>query len=236
MLELAERSNPVTDWKFDPPEEVVSSRLFAAGGYFIVSGLFDEETLAGLCAEAERSRAEGIRQSLAESDGTDGRGGSPARAYRSSGGRELHWGLHGSPEMAATLERLCGARLVPTGSGTYSYYEESGDFLALHRDILQCDVAVITCLTPAAAGGPTGELTIYPEFIREPLSTVRAAGRQYGQPVVLDRGHTVVLLGGLVPHEVTPTCAGQERIVAINCYRIEVGEAKDAQAEKGAAA
>jgi hypothetical protein len=29
----------------------------------------------------------------------------------------------------------------------------------------------------------------------------------------------VILLGGILPHEVAPTSPGQERIVAINCYR-----------------
>ena len=211
----------VTDWHFTPPTDVLTSQIFAAGGYFIVSGLFDEATLQGLLAEAEGSRPDGVRQSLTDSDGTEGRGGSPARAYRSSQGRDLHWGLHGSPEMAAALAGLCGATVSATGSGTYSYYEEPGDFLALHRDILGCDLAVITCLTSRTCGGPTGELTVYPGFVREPLSTVRAAGRQCGTAIALDRGHTVVLLGGLVPHEVTPTSPGQERIVAINCYRLE---------------
>ena len=236
MLAVSEPPSAVKNWQFDPPTEVLVSRLFAAGGYLLVSGLFDEATLEGLRAEAESCRPDSVRQCLAESDGTEGRGGSPARAYRSSQGRDLHWGLHGSPEMAAALERLCGATLSATGSGTYSFYEQPGDFLALHRDILQCDVAVITSLTPLTTGGPAGELTVYPGFIREPLSTVRAAGRQYGTPVALDRGHTIVLLGGLVPHEVTPTCVGQERIVAVNCYRIETREAADRVAGEAAPA
>jgi hypothetical protein len=221
MQAMMESLSPVTDWQFNPPAEVLMSRLFAAGGYFVVSGLFDEATLEGLRAEAEASRSEGVRQYLAESDRTEGRGGSPARSYRSGRGGDLHWGLHGSPEMASSLAKLCGVTVTPTGSGTYSYYESPGDFLALHRDILQCDLTVITCLTPRTGDGLTGELTVYPDFIRQPLSTVRAAGRQTGTVVALDRGHTVVLLGGLVPHEVTPIRTGQERIVAVNCYRIE---------------
>jgi hypothetical protein len=227
MLATSDSPRAVTDWRFSPPTEVLTSQLFVAGGYLIVSGLVDEATLQGLRAEAEALRPDSVRQWVTDSDGTEGRGGSPARALRSIPGRDLHWGLHGSPDMAAALASLCGATVSATGSGTYSCYEEPGDFLALHRDILQCDIAVITCLTPGTTSGPTGELTVYPGFIREPLSTVRAAGRQYGTLIALDRGHTVVLLGGLVPHEVTPICRGQERIVAINCYRIETAEAAD---------
>lgn len=219
-------------WQFAPPAEVLSSRLFRSGGYFIVSGLFDEETLRRLREEAETSRPDGTRQRLAESDGAEGRGGSPARSYRSAPGRDLHWSLHGSPEMAEALRGLCGATVTASGSGNYSFYEEPGDFLALHRDILQCDIAAITALTSPAGEAPQGELTVYPGFIREPLSAVRAAGRRYGTPIPLERGQTVVLLGGLVPHEVTEASPGQVRIVAVNCYRIVCGEANDGIAQQ----
>lgn len=221
MEALAELPGTQREWIFDPPPEVLTSHLFAAGGYFVVSGLFDPATLAALRAEAEAARAEGARQTLGESDSVEGRGGSPARAFRSGRGGDLHWGLHGSPEMKTRIEQLCGVTVTPTGSGSFSYYEQPGDFLSLHRDILQCDMAVITCLTTCAGEGPSGELTVYPGFMREPLSVVRAAGRSYGTVVALQPGHTAILLGGLVPHEVTPAGAGQERIVAINCFRIE---------------
>ena len=207
------------DWQFDPPAEVLQSRLFAAGGYLVVRGLFDDDTLNDLRAEAERARIDAERMLVAESDGTEGRGGSPARAYRSGAGGELHWGLHGCEEMAETLARVSGLSVSPTGSGTYSFYEEAGDFLAVHRDVLQCDLAVITSLTRCEMDRSAGELVVYPDLIREPLSKVRAAGRGAGTSVPLDRGHTIILLGGIVPHEVAPACAGQERIVAINCYR-----------------
>lgn len=225
MVSMTESQEATTAWRFDPPPEVLGSRILENGGLFVVAGLFDEETLARLRSEAESLRGEAVRQYVADSDGTDGRGGSPARSFRSGRGGDLHWGLHGSPQMIETLGRMCGASVAPSGSGTYSFYEQPGDFLALHRDILQCDVAVITCLTRRDAAGATGELTVYPSLIREPLSVVRAAGRVYGRPVAIDRGQTVILLGGLVPHEVTPTAEGQERIVAINCYRIETRDA-----------
>jgi hypothetical protein len=218
---MGDSSTPDPDWQFNPPPEVLQSRLFAAGGYTVVCGLFDEETLECMRAEADAVRPEALRGFVADSDMTEGRGGSPARAYRSGPGRTLHWDLHGCQQMADTLSRLCGFTVTATGGGTYSYYERPGDFLAVHRDVLQCDIAIITCLTHSVVDGSTGELTVYPEFVREPLSVVRAAGKGSGTPVPLDRGETIVLLGGIVPHEVRATCAGQERIVAINCYRIQ---------------
>ena len=227
MLANNDPSMAANEWQFNPPEEVLQSRLFAAGGYFVVAGLFDEDMLQALRAEADGARTESQRAIVPDSDGTEGRGGVPARAYRSGAGGQLHWCLHGCEQMAETLARVCGAKVTATGGGTYSYYEEEGDFLAVHRDVLQCDIAVITSLTHSRIEGSTGELVIYPQFIREPLSTVRSVGRSAGTYIPLDRGQTIILLGGLVPHEVAPTCAGQERIVAINCYRVDTADASD---------
>jgi hypothetical protein len=209
-------------WCFNPPRELLQSRLFLVGGYLIVSGLFREETLEDLSAEANAARPTGHRYAVPDSIEMEDGGSCPARAYRSGAGGDLHWDLHGGQQMAETLSNLCGLPLSPTGSGTYSYYEQAGDFLALHRDILQCDVTVITSLTNTPADAPAGELVVYPELIKEPLSAVRSAGRACGTLVPLDRGQTVILLGGIVPHEVAPMRAGRERIVAINCYRADL--------------
>jgi hypothetical protein len=217
----------VNDWHFSPPNEILQSRLFAAGGYLVVCGLFDQETLQGLRAEADIVRPEAPRVFVEDSDETEGRGGYPARAYRSGPARDLHWALYGCLQMAEMLRRLCGVTVSATGGGTYIYYEQTGDFLAVHRDVVDCDIAVITSLTDSRVDGSAGELVVYPEFIREPLSTVRAAGINSGTFIPLDRGQTIILLGGIVPHEVAPTCAAQERIVAINCYRAQTGDVLD---------
>jgi hypothetical protein len=225
MQTMMDVPGTMREWRYDPPAEVLKSRIFANNGYFVVSGLFDEPTLASLLKEAETSREEGQRQLLPASDGTEGRGGSPARSFRSGRGRELHWGLHGSEAMKERLKEFCGVAVTPTGSGSFSYYEQPGDHLALHRDILQCDLTLITCLMARRGDGPSGELTLYPQFMREPLSAARAAGRQAGLVVALEPGQSAILLGGLVPHEVTPATEGQQRIVAINCFRIETADA-----------
>ena len=81
---LHQQSVTALDWQFDPPAEVLQSRLFAAGGYLVVRGLFDDETLRDLLAEAEQVRIDAERMLVADSDGTEGRGGFPARAYRGS--------------------------------------------------------------------------------------------------------------------------------------------------------
>jgi len=227
MLAMSDSPIDLDGWRLDPPEEILQSRLFAAGGYLVVTGLFDEDTLQGLRAEADTVRTRGVRGCVRDSDGTEGRGGTPGRAYRLAGGGDLHWSLHGCQKMAEALGRLCGATVSSTGGGSYSYYEEEGDFLALHRDVLQCDIAIITSLSHSIVDGSTGELAVYPECIHEPLSTVRRAGRSLSTFVPLDRGQTAILLGGIVPHEVTPMCAGQDRIVAVNCYRVQSPGVRD---------
>jgi hypothetical protein len=132
----------------------------------------------------------------------------------------VHLALHGSQQLADALGQLCGIAMTSTGGGTYSFYEQEGDFLALHRDIVSCDVALITCLSQRLSEQPAGGLLVYPSRHHQWLSQVRSAGRAAGVSVSLVPGDTAILLGGLVPHEVTPVAAGQGRVVAINCYRL----------------
>jgi len=119
MQPISDRSMAVSNWHFSPPNEILQSRLFAAGGYLVVCGLFDEETLQGMRAEADVVRPEAPRVFVEDSDGTEGRGGYPARAYRSGPARDLHWALYGCQQMAETLGRLCGITVSATGGGTW---------------------------------------------------------------------------------------------------------------------
>jgi hypothetical protein len=109
--------------------------------------------------------------------------------------------------------------VTPTGErGTYSYYVRQGDYLALHRDVEACDVAVITCVYESALN-VGGGLCVYPDRIHEPLSAIRAAPERGMVSVPLRPGQTVVMLGGIVPHHVLPMAQGQVRIVSVLCYR-----------------
>jgi len=212
------------EWDNEIPPELARSPLLAAGGYRVITGLIDDATLDGLLEEALAVRPQATRGVVEESDGTEGRGGNPARAFRSGPGRQLHWRLHGCAEMAEALTRICGVPVAATGGGTYSYYETAGDFLALHRDVVRCDVAVITCLSLRLADDSAGGLYVYPDRLHEPLSKIRAAGRAAGRTAPLGRGQTIVLFGGILPHEVTPMAAGQERIVSVMCYKAQIGD------------
>ena len=50
----------------------------------------------------------------------------------------------------------------------------------------------------------------------------------------LTRGETIVLLGGILPHEVIPMAEGQERIVSVMCYRALIPVSEDSISSNGA--
>src|SRR5262249_20313451 len=102
--------------------------------------------------------------------------------------------------------------------GSYSYYVRPGDHLGLHRDIEECDVAVITCLCET---GGSGALQLYPDRVSEPLSRIRTTPRKGRRTIRLRAGETIVLLGGYVPHVTTPMGPRQKRIISALCYRGE---------------
>jgi hypothetical protein len=195
-----------------------ASRMHANGGYFVMRGLLGEDTLRGLSDEAVALRPEARHAAVACSDATEDRGGSPARSFASVPGGTAHRRLHLSQGLAEALGTLSGVTVVQMGGGTYSYYTPPGDFLAVHRDVAGCDLAMITCLSSPAGRRPAGGLVVYPAFRERPLSLARAAGPGAGVAIALERGDTILLFGGITPHEVTPVEC--ERIVAIMCYRV----------------
>ncbi len=211
---------PECVFQIDLPAAIAASALYASGGFVIIPDLLASEALEELAAEAFSARSTGQRNIFAFSDGTEGRGGAPGRAFTSANGRDVQWRLFSSPAVLRSLANICGIAAAPSGGGTYTYYDQPGDFLALHRDVVSCDLAVITCLADIGLGADGGGLMVYPGYTKEPLSRVREAGRAAAVPVPLSRGETVALLGGIVPHEVAPMPPGRERIVSVMCCRV----------------
>jgi hypothetical protein len=204
------------------PIEITASRIYSNGGILNISGLIADGAVDELETEALSARSVGRRNALAVSDAAEGRGGNPDRAFTSAHAREMHWQLFSAPALVASLSRKCGLAATPTGGGSYSYYEQAGDFLGLHRDIVTCDLTLITCLRETGAGAGRGALLVYSRHMTEPLARARAAGRAAATQAAIGRGETVALLGGVVPHEVTAMHPGQERIISVMCYRIAV--------------
>ena len=191
------------------------------GGFAVFAGLTDGGVGDALLAESLAMSPAATESRLVRSDGTEGRGGKPERCFLNGPGGPEQQRFYQAPGLLSFLRDLTHRSIARTGVlGTYSYYARPGDFLGLHRDIVTCDVAVITCLrdTPASARG--GQLRLYPDRIHEPLSAIRATPASGAMHVRLAAGQTIVFYGGLLPHMLLPVDAGQVRIVSVLCFRV----------------
>lgn len=204
------------------PKSLRRSRLLAPGGFDVYEGLLEEGFRELMLAEALEGYRGAYECAIPFSGGEEVRGGAPARRFLHAMGGPVHDAFYRAPWVLDFLRGLTAPSLVPTGErGTYSYYVRPGDFLAIHRDIESCDLAVITCLQNGAeVEGDGGCLCLYPERIREPLSAVRAAPGEGALRLRLGVGQTITLCVGLVPHALLPTAEGQARIVSVLCYHV----------------
>ena len=190
------------------------------GGLFAVfPGLIERSHFDHLRAEAIAAAGEATESRLVDDAADEWRGGAPARAYLSAPGGEAQQAIYGAPALADFLTGILGRSCRPTASnGTFNYYVRPDDHLSLHRDVAECDVAVITCLHRLGSGyGRHGSLVLYPGCAGLPLAAARAADAD-SLSVDLAEGETLVMLGGMVPHRLLPLAAGQERVVSILCF------------------
>jgi hypothetical protein len=163
---------------------------------------------------------------VAEPDGETWRGGSPDRWLESAAGGDHLQAFYHSPRTLALLHQLTGLAWTQSGAaGTYSYYRRAGHHLGVHRDVDECDLAVITCVHDSAGGGAgrAGALCLFPERTAETLEELRARPDDGAVYVRLEPGQSLVLLGGIVPHRVLPVGERHARIVAPLCYRPILG-------------
>jgi hypothetical protein len=202
------------------PHEVARSRILAGGGFLVIPDLLPPDALNDLEAEACSARSAGRRNVWALPGGMEERGGNPERAFTTSQGGAVQLGIFSAPAVVARLVEACGLVVSPSGGGSYSYYEHVGDFLGLHRDIIDCELSIICCVKSTVAGAGGGGLVVYPGYVNAPIADARAAGAAAATPAPIARGEAIALLGGFVPHEVTPMIAGQERVVSVMCYRV----------------
>jgi hypothetical protein len=204
------------------PQAVWNSTLMQQGGFAVFEGLPDAPTLSALRAEAREVSHGAVRSEILESDGTEWRGGHPARRFHNAAGGSVQNAFYNESGLCETLHGLVGLRVRPTGGqGTFTYYSSAGDHLALHRDVDACDLTMITCLEDSGdPNGAGGLLVAYPERALEPLSAIRQAPDQGAFGIRLHPGQTMILLGGIVPHLVLPVLPGQHRIVSLLCFEV----------------
>jgi hypothetical protein len=203
------------------PPVIRESNLMKRGGFDVFEGLVDADMRCGMLSEAIVRLPHSVECEVQISDNEEVRGGAPRRRFRNATGGPYQEAFANAPWVLDFLRSLTTRTLVPTGEvGTYSYYIYSGDYLDIHRDILTCDVAVITCLNDhVPADGDAGRLCLYPERILEPLSSIRTTPDQGAVRVRVEPGQTIVLYGGIVPHALLPVSEGQARIISVLCYR-----------------
>ena len=191
------------------------------GGYGVFENLIDPVTLGRLANEASDRFASAQGHLVTEVDREEVRGGQPQRRFFSAEGGAVQDSVYAGREIAEVLHALAGAPFEPTGGrGSFTYYQGPGDHLALHRDVENCDLAIITTLHRSGGGGLSGTLWVYPDRIDEALSSIRRTSGHGATPIDLAIGQSVVMFGGIVPHQVVPLAAGQIRVVSALCFRL----------------
>jgi hypothetical protein len=205
------------------PKRLLGTPLMRQGGLTVLRGLLGGRTLDTLTGEARAQKAFAIDVSVQRSDGELVRGGNPARRFLSAPGGDVQLALYADPHVRQTVSSVVGLHIEPTGSaGTFTYYCRPGDFLAIHRDIVTCDVAVITCVEDEGVDGSGGKLCAYPERIWDTIPAVRREPVRGAVAVRLTPGDTAIILGGIVPHCTLPVAVGQSRVVSLLCFRVRL--------------
>jgi hypothetical protein len=202
------------------PRQSKRPKLLIDGGFAIFDGLHGLPHPTALLHEALNLARHAERQHHDIDAAEDSRGGVPNRRLFSSPGGAIQYASYASGELLHSVTDAVGTSVQPSGlQGTYSYYVRPGDYLGLHRDIEECDVAVITCLCDVGGAVDSGALQLYPERIAEPLSRIRSTPDKGLMSVHLRPGQTIILLGGYVPHATTAMGNGQKRIISVLCFR-----------------
>jgi hypothetical protein len=215
---LSNRNPALTDLI---PGHIRSSPLLQQGGFDVFEGLLNGDSYQLMLAEALNLAKTAQPSEVSTPDLEERRGGVPPRRFLNAAGGSIQDAFYTAPWMIDFLRQVTGVPVTPTGvRGTYTYYARPGDYLALHRDIETCDLAVITCLYDNSSwSGYAGTLCLYPERLLEPLSAIRASLDQGVIRLRLKPRQTLVMWGGIVPHAVLPMAHHQVRIVSALCYR-----------------
>lgn len=200
---------------------LMTGPLAQSGGVITVDGLPDRWTTEAMLREAFDSYPQSTLQEVPVGDGATGRGGTPERRLRTCGGGPVQDRLYAERWLADYLGGLCGTAVEPTGGrGSYSYYVEPGDYLGLHLDIDTCDVTLITVLRDlSSARSHSGALLVHSAFFGSSLAAVRADPARGVSIAQAGTGQSIVLLGGLLPHETVPLGEDGERIISALCFR-----------------
>lgn len=211
--------------RVDPsPVAVLDRSPLARLGWHATSHFLGDGAVAALAAEASACHASAnVQRAERPPDEDTGPRGQPARWLESAVGGPHLLALYHSPRVLAHLRAITGLAWRPSGGhGTFSYYRAPGHHLDLHRDVDDCDLAVITCIQRSGTGVPG--LVLYPGRCRDSLRAIRATPDVGAVTIELAIGESLVLLGGHVPHRLPALAAGQVRVVAPLCFTLADGD------------
>ena len=136
-----------------------------------------------------------------------------AFSQRGPGG-PLQQGLYAHPQLIALVAGYAGSPVRPCGTqASYSLY----------RDVVGCDLALITCLYDNHPGATGGSTEIWFEEGLTPLQHLRQGAGNGPTRLALLPGQTMLLHGGVLPHRILPTEAGRLRIVSLMCFEMLTG-------------
>ncbi len=197
---------------------LAGSPLLAHRGWLRLR-LIPDTVLPKIADEAFRYRASAVESVIEEPIDDDPRHGHPDRRLESAPGGAVLSALYLSDALSRLLEALTATPWRPSGpQASYSYYRAQGHYLGLHLDVDVCDLAVIVGVSDEGPGAGSANLCLYPDRAGEPLADIRE--NRSGQiQVAIPPGDAVILLGGVIPHEVRPVRSGRCRIIAPMCFQ-----------------
>lgn len=201
-----------------PVRGLLAESLLVRRGGVLVGRLAGPADLVRLRSDATHAHSQALEVKVDHPD-SSGQRGDPDRWLESAPGGAAQQDFARSVAVIDALRRVTGVDWEPAGPGSWSYYRRAGHHLGVHRDLAVCDLAVITCVVSVEGSANLGTLRLWPTRAHESLEHIREHPTG-AVDLHVAAGDTVILLGGVVPHQVLPMGPGQVRIVAPLCYQV----------------